>query len=121
MDALSGVVVSGSKWQLFKDRTAGLANRECRLSTQLGRLPGPPVALKRDAGRCTIPGCFAPAPIVDHIVTRPRGVTRPCSEDRLDNLRSLCPNARRTDQGTPRRPAWPTLIRANLTLRNVVD
>ena len=47
-------------------------------------------ALKRDGGRCTVPGCFAPAPIVDHIVTRPRGVTVPCPEDRLDNLRSLC-------------------------------
>src|SRR6516162_4537407 len=39
---------------------------------------------------------------------------------KIDNLHSLCPNARRTDQGTPRRPARPTLIRANLTLRNVV-
>ena len=47
-------------------------------------------ALKRDGGRCTVPGCFAPAPIVDHIVTRPRGVTVPCPEDRLANLRSLC-------------------------------
>ena len=25
-------------------------------------------ALKRNGGRCTVPGCFAPAPIVDHIV-----------------------------------------------------
>jgi 5-methylcytosine-specific restriction endonuclease McrA len=40
-------------------------------------------ALKRDSGRCTVPGCFAPAPIVDHIVTRPRGVTRSGPEDRL--------------------------------------
>jgi 5-methylcytosine-specific restriction endonuclease McrA len=30
-------------------------------------------ALKRDGYRCTVPGCFAPAPIVDHIVTRPSG------------------------------------------------
>ena len=28
-------------------------------------------ALKRNGGRCMVPGCFAPAPIVDHIVTRP--------------------------------------------------
>jgi hypothetical protein len=28
-------------------------------------------ALKRNGGRCTVPGCFAPAPIVDHIVCGP--------------------------------------------------
>jgi hypothetical protein len=55
-------------------------------------------ALKRDGERCTVPGCFAPGPIVDHIVTRPRGVTRPRPDDRLDNLRSLYPNARHTDK-----------------------
>jgi len=28
-------------------------------------------ALKRNGGRCTVPGCFAPAPIVDHIAMAP--------------------------------------------------
>lgn len=47
-------------------------------------------ALKRDGAHCPISGCIAPATIVDHIVARPRGLTVPCSADRLDNLRSLC-------------------------------
>ena len=47
-------------------------------------------ALKRDGYRYTVRGCFARATHVDHIVTRPRGITVPCPEDRLDNLRSLC-------------------------------
>ena len=47
-------------------------------------------ALRRDNGRCTVSGCIALATTVDHIATRPRGLTVPCAADRLDNLRSLC-------------------------------
>jgi hypothetical protein len=46
-------------------------------------------ALVRDAGRCTAPGCTAPAVVVDHKKTRPR-VPYATPADRLDNLRSLC-------------------------------
>jgi predicted restriction endonuclease len=47
------------------------------------------LALQRDSYRCAISGCGARATIVDHIVTRPH-VNHPTSEDRIDNLRSLC-------------------------------
>ena len=47
-------------------------------------------ALRRDGHHCTVPGCVAGASIVDHIITRPRGVPFPCAEDTLSNLRSLC-------------------------------
>jgi len=47
------------------------------------------MALTRDGHRCTVPGCGAPAAVVDHIRTRPY-TSDPCPADRLSNLRSLC-------------------------------
>jgi 5-methylcytosine-specific restriction enzyme A len=40
---------------------------------------------RRSRCRCEVPGCTAPAKVVDHIVSRRRGGT-----DTLDNLRHLC-------------------------------
>ena len=75
-------------------------------------------ALNRDGGRCTVPAALRRG---RSSITSSRGrAASPGRALKIDNLHSLCPNARRTDQGTPRRPARPTLIRANLTLRNVV-
>jgi hypothetical protein len=42
-------------------------------------------ALTRDMWRCAVPGCRAPATIVDHVVARQHGGT-----DALDNLRCYC-------------------------------
>lgn len=45
--------------------------------------------IKRDRGRCVVPGCHAPGQVVDHIETRPR-VSHPCHADRLENVRLIC-------------------------------
>jgi 5-methylcytosine-specific restriction endonuclease McrA len=42
-------------------------------------------ALRRDGGRCIVPGCGRPATRVDHIVARKDG-----GADAMSNLRSLC-------------------------------
>lgn len=42
-------------------------------------------ALRRDGGRCVVPGCGKAAVVVDHIVSRRAG-----GPDTLANLRSLC-------------------------------
>ena len=64
-------------------------------------------ALRRDNYLCTVPGCFAAATHVDHIVRRKDG-----GQDCIANLRSLCathdaqlkelPNGRRRNGGKPR-------------------
>lgn len=41
--------------------------------------------LRRDGYVCVVPGCRAPAKVVDHIISRTQGGT-----DTPDNLRSLC-------------------------------
>ena len=46
-------------------------------------------ALNRDHGLCVVPGCGQRAQVVDHIRTR-LPTPQPCSEDVLENLRSLC-------------------------------
>lgn len=53
-------------------------------------------ALERDGHRCVVPGCGAPAVVVDHVVSRRAG-----GADALPNLRSLC---RAHDQQVKERP-----------------
>ena len=78
-------------------------------------------ALRRDAYRCTVAGCTAPATIADHIQTRPRQ-SAPSPLDRLDNLRSLCAthDGQMKEHGGPRGRArlkgcdaqgWPFAVR----------
>lgn len=45
--------------------------------------------IKRDKGRCFVPGCSELGTTVDHIITRPRSASA-TPFDRLDNLRLLC-------------------------------
>jgi 5-methylcytosine-specific restriction enzyme A len=53
-------------------------------------------ALQRDGGRCVVPGCGAPAVVVDHIRSRRTG-----GPDTLANLRCLC---REHDQQIKEKP-----------------
>jgi hypothetical protein len=46
--------------------------------------------LKRDGGRCVVPGCGEPATFVDHEKTRPRDARGPTPFDVPGNCRSLC-------------------------------
>lgn len=46
--------------------------------------------IARDGGRCVVPGCRELGRIVDHIETRP-DVPHITAQDRLDNVRLLCP------------------------------
>jgi hypothetical protein len=49
----------------------------------------PAAAIRRDGGRCTVPGCTAKGTHVDHIETRPNS-EGPTWADTLGNLRCLC-------------------------------
>ena len=46
--------------------------------------------LGRDNYKCAVKGCFEKATVVDHIISRPRGLIWKCKEDAKENLRSLC-------------------------------
>lgn len=57
-----------------------------------------------DGYRCTVPGCNAPAKVVDHRISRP-DVPYLTDLDRIDNLRSLC---RKHDNQTKEQPGKKT-------------
>lgn len=55
--------------------------------------------IKRDGGRCVVPGCTSPGKVVDHVITRPR-VAYPTALDRIDNVRLICqPHDAQTKEG----------------------